>query len=99
VNFLVENSSRANYWKEKERKSARKEHSNGAKSTPTEGLAPNTCNNLEINWKQQEFRPKTTHKTLYSCQIRGMAPSQRKAMNCYNDLQRIENPELELREK
>jgi hypothetical protein len=49
--------------------------------------------------EQQEFRPKTTHKTLYSCQIRGMAPSQRKSINYYNDLQRTENPKLELREK
>jgi hypothetical protein len=58
VNFLVENSSRANYWKEKERKSARKERSNGAKSTPTEGLAPNTCNNLEINWNNKNLGQK-----------------------------------------
>jgi hypothetical protein len=54
----VENLSRANYWKENERKSARKEHSKGAKSTPIEGLAPNTCNNLEINCNKKKLGPK-----------------------------------------
>jgi hypothetical protein len=58
VIFLVENSSRVNYWEENERKSTRKERSNGVKSTPTEGLAPNTCNNLEINWNNNNLGQK-----------------------------------------
>ena len=45
------------------------------------------CNNKNIGQNQ--------HIRLYSCQIRGMAPSQRNAMNCYNNLQEFENLKLE----